>query len=97
MYLEEDKLKLTHLLNGEVQFENQDFDLKLIAENERIKETQEGSLSLIWWYDQYFLLSGKQQIRYQGEDAREKVREVFFMTKIKVDGQLDKSLTQDEK
>ncbi|MDN3670008.1 transcriptional regulator [Echinicola jeungdonensis] len=96
MYLEEDKLNLTHLFGGEVKFENQEFELELLAKNERIKETQVESLSLMWWYDHYFLLSGKQQIRFQGEDARERVREVFFITKIKVDGQLDRALTQEE-
>jgi hypothetical protein len=45
----------------------------------------ERSLQLIWWYDNYYLLSGKQRIRYQDEEGKEKTREVNFFTKIKVD------------
>ena len=84
MYLEELQLKLSKLENGEVVLENETFELELINENERIRETQENSLSLMWWYENYYLLSGKQKIRFQKEDGKEDNREVYFLTKIKV-------------
>ncbi|UCS93443.1 transcriptional regulator [Echinicola marina] len=84
MYLEDDKLKLSLLEDGEVIYQNEEFELALVDENERIRDTQYESLSLFWWYDDYFLLSGKQRIRFLDETGKEGNREVFFMTKIKV-------------
>jgi len=83
MYLEEDKLKLCQIVDGEVVLENEEFELALINEKERIKENQEESLSLRWWYDDYFLLSGKQKIRFLNEEGKQDARDVFFLTKIK--------------
>jgi len=84
MYLDDNELKLSHLQNGELITENEAFELKLINENERISETQDGSLNLMWWYDNYYLLSGKQKIRYLQEDGKQSVKDVYFLTKIKV-------------
>ncbi|MGY6547374.1 transcriptional regulator [Arthrospiribacter ruber] len=86
LFLDEGKIKMSYMKNGEVIFENIPFELELINESERIRDTQDNSLSLNWWYDDYFLLSGKQRIRFLNEQGREENREVFFMTKIKVDG-----------
>jgi len=85
MYLDEEELKLSQINDGNLVMENEPFQIELVNENERIAETMERSLQLIWWYDNYYLLSGKQRIRYQGEDGGEKSREVNFFTKIKVD------------
>ena len=79
---------MSYIKNGEVIFENESFDLELINENERIRETQEHSLNFSWWYDNFYILSGKQMIRYIGPTGKEEVRQVFFLTKIKVDGDL---------
>ncbi|WP_186758400.1 transcriptional regulator [Echinicola salinicaeni] len=84
MYLEKDKLRLSLIEEGEVVYQNEEFDLALLDENERIRDTQEESLSLFWWYDDYFILSGKQRIRFLDQEGKEDNREVFFMTKIKV-------------
>lgn len=84
MYLDGEELKLSHIYNGEVMSENEPFELALINENERIGETQENSLNLMWWHDDYYMLSGKQRIRYQQENGREGTKEVYFITKIKV-------------
>src|SRR5690606_7635646 len=84
MYLNELQLKLSKLENGVVALENETFELELINENERIRETQENSLNLMWWYENYYLLSGKQEIRFQKDDGKENNREVYFLTKIKV-------------
>jgi len=88
MYLEEKKLALSYLYKGEVIFENEKFELKLLNEKERIRETDDNSLKLSWWYDNNYLLSGKQAIRYPDEAGRAKNREVFFLTKITVNGAL---------
>ncbi|WP_373399781.1 hypothetical protein V8V91_09125 [Algoriphagus halophilus] len=45
-------------------------------------------MKFVHWYDRYFLLSGNQRIRYQDESGKEQVRDVFFATKILVDGDL---------
>ena len=50
--------------------------------------TDLSTLRLVHWYDRYFILTGQQTIRYLGPDNREQVREVFFMSKILVDGDL---------
>lgn len=88
MYLEDKDLALSYLYDGEVIFENEKFELKLIGENERIRETDGSSLILSWWYDNNYLLSGKQSIRFQDEDGRPKNKEVFFLTKVVVNGAL---------
>lgn len=88
LYLDWGKINMSYMKNAEVIFENVPFGIELINEKERIRDTRDQSLSLSWWYDNYFLLSGKQRIRYLNEQGREETREVFFMTKIKVDGDL---------
>ncbi len=85
MYTEGLELMLSQIKNGEIVIENEPFELELINENERIGDTKESSLQLLWWYDNYFLLSGKQKVRYQAEDGKQKTRDVSFFTKIKVD------------
>ncbi|MCH7401132.1 transcriptional regulator [Belliella kenyensis] len=88
MYLDGKQLSLTYLVNGEKLFENVLFDLDLVNENERIRETNENSLMLQWWHDNFYLLSGKQSIRFQDTQGKQNVREVFFITKIAVNGDL---------
>ncbi len=88
MYVENLDVVLSFFRNGEKIFDNQHFELELVEENERIRDTDPESLRLVHWYDRYFLLSGNQRIRYQDESGKEQVREVFFITKILVDGDL---------
>jgi hypothetical protein len=88
MHLEGVKMYLSYINDGEVIFENQPFDIELINEDERIRDTQDYSLSLTWWYSNYYILTGKQRIRFLNKENREEIREVFFITKIKVDGDL---------
>jgi hypothetical protein len=88
LYLEGINLYMSYIKDGEVIFENQSFDIELLNENERIRETQELSLNFSWWYDNFYILSGKQLIRYLGPTGKEENKEVFFLTKIKVDGDL---------
>ncbi len=88
MFVENQVIKLSFFRNGEKIFENQEFELGLVDENERIRDTNLESLRLIHWYDRYYLLSGTQRIRYMNESGGDQVREVYFLTKIVVDGDL---------
>jgi hypothetical protein len=98
LYLDGLNIYMSYIKNGEKIFENQSYEIKLINEEERLRETQENSLNLTWWFMDYFLLSGKQKVRYVGEDGKEAIKEVFFLTKIKVDGdQFDPEAEKTEK
>lgn len=88
MYLDGLNLNLSYVKNGETIFQNQSNEIKPVNPDDRIRETQESSLHLTWWFGDYFLLTGKQKVRYQAADGREAIREVFFLTKIRVDGDL---------
>lgn len=88
MFVEDETIKLSFFRNGEKIFENLEFELGLVDENERIRDTNLESLRLIHWYDRYYLLSGTQRIRYLNENGADQVREVYFLTKIVVDGDL---------
>ncbi|SFT95887.1 hypothetical protein SAMN04489724_2971 [Algoriphagus locisalis] len=90
MFVEDQIIKLSFFRNGEKVFENMEFELKLINEKERIRDTNLESLRLIHWYDRYFLLTGTQGIRYISESGSDQTREVYFITKIVVDGDLYK-------
>lgn len=88
MFVENQLIKLSFFRNGEKVFENQEFELELIDENERIRDTNLESLRLIHWYDRYYLLSGTQRIRFLNDNGMDQMREVYFLTKIVVDGDL---------
>ncbi|EAZ80556.1 hypothetical protein [Algoriphagus machipongonensis] len=88
MYVENLDIVASYFKNGEKIFENQYFEIELIDEEERIRDTDVESLRLFHWYDRYFLLSGMQKIRFLSEDGKEEVREVFFVSKILIDGDL---------
>jgi hypothetical protein len=79
---------MSYFKNGEKIFEHLDFELVLPDENERIVETNPSSLRLVHWYAKYFLLSGTQKIRFIKESGGQETREVYFLTKILVDGDL---------
>ncbi|WP_339877188.1 transcriptional regulator [uncultured Algoriphagus sp.] len=88
MFVENQTIKLSFFRNGEKIFENQEFELGLIKEDERIRDTNEESLRLIHWYDRYYLLSGTQRVRFLSNKGGDEIREVYFLTKIVVDGDL---------
>ncbi len=88
VYVENQTIRMSYFKNGEKVFDHLDFELALADENERIKETNPESLKLTHWYDRYFLLSGTQKIRFLGESGREETRDVFFIAKVLVDGDL---------
>jgi hypothetical protein len=88
LYTVNDQIRASFFRNGEKVFENLNFDLVLPDENGRVKTTDSESLRLVHWYDRYFLLSGKQTVRYLNAQNMEEVKEVFFMDKILVDGDL---------
>jgi hypothetical protein len=88
LYLDGIQIYMSYIKAGEVIFENEVFEIQLINENERIRETQELSLNFSWWYDNFFLLTGKQKIRHIGSSGKEETKEVYFLIKIAVDGDL---------
>lgn len=88
LYAENDQIKASFFRNGERIFEHENFNLELPDQDERIRNTDFSTLRLVHWYDRYFILTGQQTIRYLGSDNREQVRDVFFMSKILVDGDL---------
>jgi hypothetical protein len=88
VYVRDFLLKMSYFKNGEKIFEHLDFELVLTDENERIVETNPSSLRLVHWYAKYFLLSGTQKIRFLNESGGQETREVYFLTKILVDGDL---------
>ena len=88
MFVENQTIKLSFFRNGEKIFENKEFELGLIKEDERIRDTNEESLRLIHWYDRYYLLSGTQRVRFLSDKGGDEIREVYFLTKIVVDGDL---------
>ncbi|WP_192348892.1 transcriptional regulator [Algoriphagus sp. Y33] len=90
MYVEDDIMKLSFFRRGEKIFENLEFELGLVNENERIRDTNLASLRMIHWYDRYFLLTGTQRIRYLNEVGADQTREAYFLTKIVVDGDMYK-------
>jgi hypothetical protein len=90
MFVDNDMLRLSFFRNGEKIFENQEFEIGLVNEEERIRDSNVESFRLIHWYDRYYLLSGTQRIRFLNEKGMDEVREVYFLTKIAVDGDLYK-------
>ncbi|GMQ30813.1 hypothetical protein [Algoriphagus confluentis] len=88
VYAEDDQIVTSFFRNGEKKFDRLYFGIELPTENERIRRTDLESLRLVHWYDQYFLLSGMQSIRYQNEEGLEEVKEVFFLSKFVIDGDL---------
>jgi len=88
LYVENDKIMASFFRNGEKVFEHLSFDLELRDEGDRLKNTDLSTLRLAHWYDRYYILSGQQSIRFLNTDNREEVRDVFFMAKILVDGDL---------
>lgn len=88
LFVENDVIKASFFRNGEKIFEHQSFELELEDEGDRLKNTDLGTLRLVHWYDRYFILTGQQTIRFLNSENREEVRDVFFMSKILVDGDL---------
>lgn len=88
VYVENDQIIASFFRNGERIFERLSFGIELPNENERIRRTDFETLRLVHWYDQYFLLSGMQSIRYQNEEGFEEVKDVFFLSKFVIDGDL---------
>ncbi|MDG1278422.1 MAG: transcriptional regulator [Algoriphagus sp.] len=88
MYVRDLLIKLSYFKNGEKVFEHLDFEIELMDENERIVETNPSSLRLVHWYDRYYLLSGTQKIRFLKPSGGQDTREVYFLTKVLVNGDL---------
>lgn len=88
LYAENDVIKASFFRNGEKVFDNVTFELELPNEDDRIRSTDFETLRLVHWYDRYFILTGQQSIRFLNSRNQEEFRDVFFMSKILVDGDL---------
>jgi hypothetical protein len=88
LYLVNDQIKLSYFKKGERLLENQTIPLELDESQGKIQFTDLGSLRLLHWYGPYFVLSGLQKIRYTNERQDEEVREVFFIQKLLLNGDL---------
>ena len=88
LYLVNDQIKLSYFKKGERLLENQTIPLELDESKGTIQFTDLGSLRLLHWYGPYFVLSGLQKIRFTNEQQKEEVREVFFIQKLLLNGDL---------
>lgn len=88
LYLVNDQIKLNYFKKGERLIENQTIPLELDEKLGKIQFTDLGSLRLLHWYGPYYVLSGLQKIRYTNEQQKEDVREVFFIQKLLLNGDL---------
>ena len=88
LYLINDQIKLNYFKKGERLLENQTIPLELDETQGKIQFTDLGSLRLLHWYGPYYVLSGLQKIRFTNEQQKEAVREVFFIQKLLLNGDL---------
>jgi len=88
LYVDNDVIMASFFRNGEKKFDHLSFELELIDSGDRLKNTDVSTLRLVHWYDRYYILTGHQSIRFLNSKNREETRDVFFMSKILVDGDL---------
>ncbi|MCM0059438.1 MAG: hypothetical protein NBV57_01150 [Algoriphagus sp.] len=88
LFLINDQIKLNYFRKGEKLLENLSFQLELDPAQGEIHYTDLESLRLLHWYGPYFLVSGIQKIRSTDAAGNEGVREVFFIHKLLLDGDL---------
>lgn len=88
LYVVDDVIIAGFFRNGEKIFEQMSFPLETSDQNDRIKSTDFATLRLVHWYDRYFILTGQQSVRFLNSSGKEEIREVFFLNKILVDGDL---------
>lgn len=88
LYLINDQIKLNYFRKGEKLLENEPIQLELDPKQGEIQYTDLESLRLLHWYGPYFLVSGIQKIRSTDAEDKERVREVFFIHKLLLDGDL---------
>jgi hypothetical protein len=88
LYLINDQIKLNYFKKGERLLENHTIPLELDKTQGEIQYTDLASLRLLHWYGPYYVLSGLQKIRLKNEQQKEEVREVFFIHKLLLDGDL---------
>ena len=88
LYLINDRIKFNYFRKGEKVLENKSVQLELDPNQGEIQYTDQSSLRLLHWYGTYFLVSGIQKIRSTDSEGKEGVREVFFIHKLLLDGDL---------
>jgi hypothetical protein len=88
LFLINDQIKLNYFRKGEKLLENEPIQLELDPTLGEIQYTDLESLRLLHWYGPYFLVSGIQKIRSTDAKGKEGVREVYFIHKLLLDGDL---------
>jgi hypothetical protein len=88
LYVDNNVIMASFFRNGEKKFDHLSFELELSDAGDRLKNTDGSTLRLVHWYDRYFILTGQQSIRFLNSNNREETRDVYFMNKILVDGDL---------
>jgi hypothetical protein len=88
LFLINDQIKLNYFRKGVKLLENEIFQLELDPKQGEIQYTDLESLRLLHWYGPYFLVSGIQKIRSTDAEGKEGVREVFFIHKLLLNGDL---------
>ena len=88
LYASNEEILLSFFRNGEKVAENLVFPISLPDETVKIQSTDPASLRLVHWYDRYFLLTGLQSVKYQNGQGQAETKDVFFMSKILVEGDL---------
>ena len=87
-YVRDDEIRLAYFKNGEKVFDNLEVEIELMDETQRIAENNMETLSISHWFGRFYLLTGTQRIRYQKEDGSGASKEVFFLSKVMVAGDL---------
>jgi hypothetical protein len=88
LFLTNDQIKLNYFRRGEKLVENESVQLELDSTQGEIQYTDLESLRLLHWYGPYYLVSGIQKIRSTIAEGKEEVREVFFIHKLLLNGDL---------
>ncbi len=86
MFVKNLTIKMSYFKNGEMIFQDEDFDIQLTNPEERIRDTNPSSIQLSHWYGPYYILSGNQRVRFLNEDNKEETKDVYFISKLLVDG-----------
>lgn len=79
LYCTGKNIKAVHVTNGVISEKNYG-EIETEKEGDVIKWT--GQTNSVYWYDNYFLVFGRQKIKNKENEDGKKKRTVFFLSKI---------------